>query len=184
MYPFYSARLHFFPDQRIPFTIYVKQGYAALGDYITSHITHPQSGRLEKWAELWNICLFVCLFCGSGAWTQGLHLRPLHQPIFVMGFFQDRVSWTVCPGWLGTAIFLISASWVARIIGVSHWCPANICYLKKGREIKAWRTCLQEVMIWIWNDPHRLMCLMLSSQLVGLFLHVLETLRGEAWLGE
>jgi hypothetical protein len=36
---------------------------------------------------------------------------------FIDGCFQDRVSWTVCPGWLRTLIFLISASWVARIIG-------------------------------------------------------------------
>jgi hypothetical protein len=28
---------------------------------------------------------------------------------------------TICPGWLWTAILLISASWVARITGVSHW---------------------------------------------------------------
>jgi hypothetical protein len=35
-------------------------------------------------------------------------------------YFQDRVSQTVCPGCLWTVILLISASWVARIIGVSH----------------------------------------------------------------
>jgi hypothetical protein len=39
-------------------------------------------------------------------------------------FFQHRVSWTICPDWLQTSILLISASWVTRIIGVSHWCPA------------------------------------------------------------
>jgi hypothetical protein len=31
--------------------------------------------------------LFISLFCGTGVWTQSLHLRPLHQPIFVMNFF-------------------------------------------------------------------------------------------------
>jgi hypothetical protein len=47
------------------------------------------------------------------------------------GFFQDRVSWTICPDWLWTMIFLISASWVARITGVSHWRPAQaIFYLR------------------------------------------------------
>jgi hypothetical protein len=35
------------------------------------------------------------------------------------GFFWDRVSWTICPGWLQTKSLLISASWVARIMGVS-----------------------------------------------------------------
>jgi hypothetical protein len=39
----------------------------------------------------------------------------------VLGIFEiGRVSWTVCPGWLPTVILLISASWVARITGVSH----------------------------------------------------------------
>jgi hypothetical protein len=36
--------------------------------------------------------------------------------------FQDRISWTICLGWLWTAILLISVSWVARIRGVSHQC--------------------------------------------------------------
>jgi hypothetical protein len=35
-------------------------------------------------------------------------------------FFQDRVSQTICPGWLRTTILLISASCVAKITGVSH----------------------------------------------------------------
>jgi hypothetical protein len=37
------------------------------------------------------------------------------------GFFQDRVS---CPGWFQSAVFLISASWVARITDMSHQHPA------------------------------------------------------------
>jgi hypothetical protein len=40
-----------------------------------------------------------------------------------LGFFWDRVSQTICPGWLRKVILLISASWVARITGVSHQCP-------------------------------------------------------------
>jgi hypothetical protein len=47
---------------------------------------------------------------------------------FVIGFFWDRVSQTVCPDWLQTEILLISASWVARITGVSHQCPALFIY--------------------------------------------------------
>jgi hypothetical protein len=38
----------------------------------------------------------------------------------VTGLFWDRVSETICLGWLWTMILPISASWVARIIGVSH----------------------------------------------------------------
>jgi hypothetical protein len=37
--------------------------------------------------------------------------------------------WTVCPGWLWTTILLISVSWIARITGMSHQCPACNVYL-------------------------------------------------------
>jgi hypothetical protein len=40
-------------------------------------------------------------------------------------FFQDRVSQTICLGWLWTTILLVSASWVARITGMSQWCLAS-----------------------------------------------------------
>jgi hypothetical protein len=41
--------------------------------------------------------------------------------------FQDRFSWTVCFGWLQTAILLISATWVARITGVSQGWRCGSC---------------------------------------------------------
>jgi hypothetical protein len=41
-------------------------------------------------------CIFF--FLGTGAWTQGLHLEPLHQTFFIKGFFWDRVSWNYLPG--------------------------------------------------------------------------------------
>jgi hypothetical protein len=44
--------------------------------------------------------------------------------LFLWRVFQDRVLWTICLGWFWTVILLISTSWVARIIGVSHWCLA------------------------------------------------------------
>jgi hypothetical protein len=58
-------------------------------------------------------------------WYWGLELRvlylePLHQSFLWWLFFWDRVARTIFPGWLQTAILLISASWVARIISVSH----------------------------------------------------------------
>jgi hypothetical protein len=30
---------------------------------------------------------FIYLFLSTEIWTQGLHLEPLHQPFFVMSFF-------------------------------------------------------------------------------------------------
>jgi hypothetical protein len=64
---------------------------------------------------------------GARVWTQGLMFarQAFSQPcFFVMGFFQDKVLCTICPGWPWTLILLIFASWVARITGVSHWSPA------------------------------------------------------------
>jgi hypothetical protein len=73
-------------------------------------------------------------------------------------FFQDRVSTTICLGWLPTTILLISISWVARIIGVSHWCLAKaLCdlseFLSHCRDIilTLWKTLssIREQNIWL-----------------------------------
>jgi hypothetical protein len=45
-----------------------------------------------------------------------------------MGFFEIRSLELFAWGWLPTLIILISASSVARIIGVSHWYPASMFY--------------------------------------------------------
>jgi hypothetical protein len=37
-------------------------------------------------------------------------------------FFRDRVSRAICSEWHWIMILLISASWVATIMGMSHWC--------------------------------------------------------------
>jgi hypothetical protein len=61
---------------------------------------------------------FFFLFCSTGAWTRSTHWATLSAP-FLWWVFKDRVSWTICLGWLQTAILLISASWVAGITGMS-----------------------------------------------------------------
>jgi hypothetical protein len=69
------------------------------------------------------VCIYIYIFfffCNAGVWTQGLHLELLHQSLFCDGFFWDRISWTISPNWLWIAFLLFSASWVARITGVSH----------------------------------------------------------------
>jgi hypothetical protein len=68
-----------------------------------------------------NAFCSVCLFI----WATPLAL-------FCGGFFRDKVWWTICPGWLGNVILLISASPVARIAGVSHWHPAALVIFKTG----------------------------------------------------
>jgi hypothetical protein len=74
-------------------------------------------------------------------WWLGFELKAYflnhsNQSFFCVVFFQDRVSTTICPGWLQTAILLISDTWVARRTGVNHWCPACFCkFLKKNQTI-------------------------------------------------
>jgi hypothetical protein len=50
--------------------------------------------------------------------------------LFCAGYFQDRVMWTICLSWLLTEILLISASQVARITGMTHWCPTTNTFWK------------------------------------------------------
>jgi hypothetical protein len=58
----------------------------------------------------------------------GFELRAYtlsHSTSPLLGWvFSERVLGTVCPGWLQNMLFLISASWVVRITGMSHWCMA------------------------------------------------------------
>jgi hypothetical protein len=72
------------------------------------------------------VCVCVCVCArGRGVWTQGFMLTcstawVTPPALFCVGYFWDRVSQTICLGWLQTPIFLISASWVAWIASVSH----------------------------------------------------------------
>jgi hypothetical protein len=67
---------------------------------------------------------------GTAIWIQGFalarealyHLSHSASP-FCVGYFGNKVL-LFCLGWLKP---LISASWVARITGVSHWCLATRC---------------------------------------------------------
>jgi hypothetical protein len=46
------------------------------------------------------------------------------SPFNMMRFFKIGSQELLSQAWLWTMILLISASWVARITGVSPWCPA------------------------------------------------------------
>jgi hypothetical protein len=79
----------------------------------------PVSRALRK--VLMPHLFFFVLFC---FWqylslNSRLHLEPLHQPFLWWVFFKTQIDNYL--GWLWTAILLTSASWVARIISVSHW---------------------------------------------------------------
>jgi hypothetical protein len=55
------------------------------------------------------------------------------SPLLGWGFFWDRVSQELfARGWLWIKILLISASWVASIIGMSHWCTNFFFFFKES----------------------------------------------------
>jgi hypothetical protein len=70
--------------------------------------------------------LFFFFFSGIGVWTQGLHLEALHQPFFCDGSWAGLELW---PSWS-------LASDVARIIEVSHQCPAGLKLLTHAKIIR------------------------------------------------
>jgi hypothetical protein len=85
---------------------------------ISSNIYYLYLWKLSKSFLLGFFFLYWDLNSGPSPWVTS-------PALFCDGFFQDGVSWTICLGWLRTMILLISASWVARMIGVSHWQPAS-----------------------------------------------------------
>jgi hypothetical protein len=73
-----------------------------------------------------NFFFFAVLGFELRAYTLSYSISPFCDFFFS---FQDRVLWTICPGWLWTISLLISSSWVARIPAVNHQCPVRKCIL-------------------------------------------------------
>jgi hypothetical protein len=71
---------------------------------------------------------FFLFFAVLGFELRAYTLSPSTSSFCDFCFFHDRVLWTIFLGWLRTAILLISTAWIARIIGVSHWCPDCFAY--------------------------------------------------------
>jgi hypothetical protein len=70
-------------------------------------------------------------YCSLSFTVLGLELRAYtlnHSTSTFMWRMFSRVWWTICLGWLWTLILLISASWVARIIIVSHRNPSWLLF--------------------------------------------------------
>jgi hypothetical protein len=73
------------------------------------------------------LCVRLVFFLILGLELRALILSHSTDQIFYNKVFRDRVSKparSVCTSWLRTVILLIAASWVPRITGVSHQCPA------------------------------------------------------------
>jgi hypothetical protein len=87
--------------------------------------------------DFWIIImsLFFLFFVVLGLEIRAFTLSHSTSPVFCGRIYQDRVLQSICLGWLQTAILLISASSVSRIIGVSHRHPAPWTTFKK---LKAW----------------------------------------------
>jgi hypothetical protein len=69
----------------------------------------------------------------------------------LIGCFPDRISQTVCLGWPRTTILLISASLVARIIGVSHQYSA-VPYIQddEGTGVSLGRSVASRTFLLLW----------------------------------
>jgi hypothetical protein len=72
-----------------------------------------QDYRCESPCPGRHIVFLVILRLELRAYTLSHSTRP-----FCEGFYWDKFSRTICPGWLWTEILLISASWLAGITGV------------------------------------------------------------------
>jgi hypothetical protein len=95
------------------------------GSLVKSKFSRPGLFKRNKKGMTYVINIFYWIL-GVGHWgliSGALLLEPLHQSSFCVGYYQGRVSQSICQGWLWTSILLASASWVARITGVSHWHP-------------------------------------------------------------
>jgi hypothetical protein len=70
--------------------------------------------------------------------------------LFCVGYFQDRVWWIICLGWLQIPILLIAASWV---IGLQAWAITtwlNFKFVKSEYKFKNWsKICIK--IEWVQN---------------------------------
>jgi hypothetical protein len=67
------------------------------------------------------LLLFAVL--GKKNWIEGLYLESFHQSFLVMGFYEIESCKLFAQA--SNMIFLIFASWVARITDMIHWHPAT-----------------------------------------------------------
>jgi hypothetical protein len=96
-------------------------------DYLRNyqyHLEHTHTNTkkiLKETQEKKNFFFFLQCWGENSGPSSSVTLTTL----LLWRVFQDRVSQTLCPDWLWTAILLISATWIARIIGMSHRCPTR-----------------------------------------------------------
>jgi hypothetical protein len=99
----------------------------------------PTPSIMSGWSFLLNIRsshvpfsnFFFFFFVVLGFEFRALHLLgrcctiwATLPALFCVRCLRDWVSWSICLDWLQTMFLLISASWIVRITGMSHWCLA------------------------------------------------------------
>jgi hypothetical protein len=75
----------------------------------------------------------------EGWFELGAYTLSYSTALFCEGVFWDRVSQTICLGWLWTTIFLICASWVARVTGMKPQASGLVLILySKSWNLPGW----------------------------------------------
>jgi hypothetical protein len=99
-----------------------------------SYNCHTVGGRQALHFFNPSFCCFVFLrYWGLNPGPSPWAILPA---LFCDGYFQDKVLQNICLGWLWTSIFLISVSWVGRIIGMRHQHSAFFWFFL--------------VLVWVW----------------------------------
>jgi hypothetical protein len=104
--------------------------------------------------------IHIYFFFSTGAWTQGRHLKPHHQPYFCEGFFEIQSHKL-----FARAGFQLWSSWVGRIIGVSHKHTAFLSFFLTlgvelrtscllGRSSITWSMLPALFPYYLWNKSH------------------------------
>jgi hypothetical protein len=93
------------------------------------------------------------------------------SPFFVLGIFKIGSLKLFAQGWPRTMILLISASWVAEIIGMSHWRPAVIISWNTFSSftfflLSSWNPLITNNMLWL--QSHNVLCSFYFCNLLSL----------------
>jgi hypothetical protein len=101
----------------------------------------PQNPSTGEWSKKKKISSLWAVLEGTlgSSWEEHGELSEVvhaldhlnYPPAFILCRAFSRHSLLSAGGWLPTMILWISGSWVARITGMSHWCPAGLIRLCK-----------------------------------------------------
>jgi hypothetical protein len=145
-----------------------------------SHLLH--TGIYTAWTTTSSPSfLFYLFFVVLGLELRTFTFSPSTNPTFCDMVFWDRVSQTVCLDWLWTVILLISASWVGRITGMSHWCPARFYF---------WDRVLLSSPHWLPTSASQVLVLQMCTTMTGFnlffffFLKLSILCKEELWTKE